>query len=112
MSSKKTVYHYTTQKNADSIRKTGVIHPSVTGAHGGNKVYFTTLKPSSGKAAIARNNYDDRGAYWEGRESKGSVDAVVKVKLPASKLQKASDPLGRNIYTHNGPVKLPGSKKK
>ena len=65
------------------------------------------MDPSAGKAAIARNNYDGyTGQYWEGREAKGDVDTAIKLQIPANKLTKEKDPLGRDIYTHKGPIKV------
>ena len=69
-----------------------------------DKVYATSMPPSSGKSAIARNNYDGVTQHWEGRESKGDVDVAFKVQVPESRLTKEKDPDGRDIITHKGSI--------
>ncbi|KAK7111943.1 uncharacterized protein [Littorina saxatilis] len=102
---KETMYHYTSPENAKKIHDTGIIKPSSDGVFGGDKVYLTSKSPTAGRKAIAQNNYD--GA-WQNREQQKNVDAVVKVDVDKSKLTKETDPDGRDIYTHKGPLKLGG----
>lgn len=99
-----TLYHYTDQESAAQIRYDGQIAPSAKGVFGGDKVYLTKLNPSEGKAAISYNNYGPRAGPR--MEEKGSVDAVIKVRVPESQVSKVETNDGRDVYVYEGPLDL------
>lgn len=69
--------------------------------------YVTTLPPSHGKEAIARNNYDDMKGLQERKINEGKVDVAIKMEVSKAKLEKV-DAGGRNVSIHHGDIPLKG----
>ncbi|XP_046344559.1 uncharacterized protein LOC124125320 [Haliotis rufescens] len=96
-------YHYTDEAGADAIEKSGYIRQSTNPryAHFGKGVYGTGMGPASGKAAIAKNNYQ---GGWEANLRRGRVDYAFRFDLPSYKVNRVSK--DRDILLYKGDLIL------
>lgn len=92
-------YHYTNKNAVDAIKASGIIKMTPAGgpdAFEGAGVYGTSLPPSSGKQAIAKNNWNNGGPS---KVAQGLVDWAIHVEIPSNEV-KRYNPNGRQIYRY------------
>ncbi|XP_057311382.1 uncharacterized protein LOC130649169 [Hydractinia symbiolongicarpus] len=98
-----TLYHYTNEKGAAAIIKSGYLKASnlTTDATFGKGVYFTSMSPVESKLAIARNNWDGKVKSLASKMVKaGRLDYYIAVtfKERDRKLKQAS--CNRDVYVY------------
>jgi len=93
------VYHYTNKAGYDAIMASGILLASYKGdsddAAFGNGVYFTRLPPTTGKKALAINNYNN---IWATELKNGKVDYWFELVIPDDQLVPAKTSNGRDVY--------------
>ncbi len=101
------LYHYTDEKGAEGIKKSGEIRPSLDtqrDATYDQGVYMTPVPPSEATRVIEKNNYDGM------RVTLDRVSHVVALDRSAvPQAQKVATVDGRDIYKVDTtqPLKLP-----
>ena len=104
-SSTRTLYHYTSEKAAEEIRKSKIIKSSKKKgghAHFGDGVYFTDMSPQDfEKTEVSTNNYQYPNA-------KKKLEYCITVTMPRNKVKECLAKNKRRVFLHEGDLKLEG----